>query len=369
MSDTEENSEQLDSVEDHNEDDHCEEQEKGGEQSEDIDGEEDLDIEKESDEKVELLEEGDDQDSKKRGHDDANKSEASDNKSRKILKTVKVIRVLCPNYAVGSILGKGGERLKQFKDSTGARITVSKQGSTFPVLNERYVSIMADLNTIQNVVKFVQLRIRDDEFKPKDDREKSRFEKRKKVCRLVVSDNVIGKIIGKGGDNINELKVRHSVMIKTTNKKELPHNLPERVITIEGDQDRVNQCIDEIIADIHEDPRSNLEFFVDYAKYLRHSSSTSSQQGHQSKHQGPPPPHYPPPHQYPGYYSGQYPNQYAPQYYPTDQYNPYNHYNQYSQGNPGYKNYPPYPPSSSYPPNYPKHDDRDRRSDSFRTGY
>ena len=285
-------------------------------------------------------------------------SAAPDN--RKILKTVKVIRVLCPNYAVGSILGKGGERLKEFKDSTGARITVSKQGCMFPVINERYVSIMADLGTIQSVVKFIQLRIREDEFQPKDERELARFEKRKRVCKVVVSDNVIGKIIGKGGDNINDLKTKHNVMIKTTNKKELPHELPERVITIEGDFDKVNACIDEIIADIHEDPRSNLDYFVDYEKYLRHTQSSSSSS---TSHRGSPMA-YNPSHpsgyngyNYPPYPYGSYPNQYPPYY---DQ---YSHY-QYSQYQSSYKQY-----NDQYNDQYRHDPSRSSKSDSFRTGY
>jgi len=288
-------------------------------------------------------------------NEEASESAAPDN--RKILKTVKVIRVLCPNYAVGSILGKGGERLKEFKDSTGARITVSKQGCMFPVINERHVSIMADLSTIQSVVKFIQLRIREDEFQPKDERELARFEKRKRVCKVVVSDNVIGKIIGKGGDNINELKTRHNVMIKTTNKKELPHELPERVITIEGDHEKVNACIDEIIADIHEDPRSNLDYFVDYEKYLRHTQSSSS-----TSHRGPPMGYNPTPpsgyngYNYPPYPYGSYPNQYPP--YSYDQYGQY----QYSQYQASYK---------QHSDQYRHHDDSrsSSKSDSFRTGY
>ena len=92
--------------------------------------------------------------SNKRSLDDTEADPSEERSSRKILKTVKVIRVLCPNYAVGSILGKGGERLKEFKDSTGAKITVSKQGQVFPMMGERYVSIMADLATLQKVVKF-----------------------------------------------------------------------------------------------------------------------------------------------------------------------------------------------------------------------
>ena len=190
-----------------------------------------------------------------------------DDKPRKILKTVKVVRVLCPNYSVGSILGKGGERIKQLKDSSGSKISISKQGCVFPVLNERYVSVMADCDTLKDVIEFIQARIREDSYQPKGTNETTRYERRKRVCKLVVSDKVIGKIIGKGGDNIKNLKNTHGVLVNTSNKKELPYDLPERVISIEGDPEKIKACVNEIISDIHDDERANLDFFVDYTKY------------------------------------------------------------------------------------------------------
>ena len=197
---------------------------------------------------------------RKRGpEEDVNSDE-----SRKIAKVVRTVRVLCPTYCVGSVLGKGGEKIKELKQNTGAKIQISKPNSFFPGTNERVISVLADCERLKEIIRYIQDKIRDDNSNKSND---SRAETRKKVCKLVVADGVLGKIIGKGGERINELKANHGVFIKTTNKKDVPQNLQERVVYVEGEQDNMEACVHEILEEIHEDRRSALDFHIEYEMY------------------------------------------------------------------------------------------------------
>lgn len=85
------------------------------------------------------------------------------------------------------------------------------------------------------------------------------------MCKLVVADGVLGKIIGKGGETIKELKDKHGVNIKTSNKADFPFEFGERLVSVEGEIENIEACCDEIIESVFEDSRSNLTYFTDYA--------------------------------------------------------------------------------------------------------
>ena len=181
----------------------------------------------------------------------------------------KVIKVLCPYYSAGAIIGKGGEAIKEIKNETGANIQVSKNDVRFPNTEERVISISGDLESMQKVVAFVQEKIRTDKVPPHvTNINTSQNDARKATCKLVVPNASVGKIIGKGGANINKLKEQFNVKIETMKKDEAIDGLHERVVSVESDNvDNVDACIAEMVKDVYEDERAQMDFNVDYQAF------------------------------------------------------------------------------------------------------
>ena len=181
----------------------------------------------------------------------------------------KVIKVLCPYYSAGAVIGKGGEAIKEIKNETGASIQVSKNDVRFPNTEERVISISGDLESMLKVVAFVQEKIRTDKVPPHvKNINTSQNDARKATCKLVVPDASVGKIIGKGGANIKKLKEQFNVKIETMKKEEAVEGLRERILSVESDdQSQVDACVAEMVKDVYEDERAQMDYNVDYQAF------------------------------------------------------------------------------------------------------
>jgi len=181
----------------------------------------------------------------------------------------KVIKVLCPYYSAGAVIGKGGEAIKEIKNETGANIQVSKNDVRFPNTDERVITISGQLEPMQKVVAFVQEKIRTDKIPPHvKNINTSENDARKATCKIVVPDTSVGKIIGKGGANIKRLQEEYNVKIGTMKKEDAIDGLRERVISVESDNvDNVDGCVSEMVKEVYEDDRAHMEYNVDYEAF------------------------------------------------------------------------------------------------------
>ena len=181
----------------------------------------------------------------------------------------KVIKVLCPYYSAGAVIGKGGEAIKEIKNETGANIQVSKNDVGFPNTDERVITISGELEPMQKVVAFVQEKIRTDKIPPHvKNINTSENDARKATCKIVVPDTSVGKIIGKGGANIKRLQEEYNVKIGTMKKEDAIEGLRERIVSVESDnQDNVDSCVSEMVKEVYEDERANMEYNVDYEAF------------------------------------------------------------------------------------------------------
>jgi RNA-binding protein Nova len=59
-----------------------------------------------------------------------------------------LIKILCPNTAIGSIIGRGGSVINQLNQSTGARIKLSQNQDFFPMTDDRVIGISGSLECI-----------------------------------------------------------------------------------------------------------------------------------------------------------------------------------------------------------------------------
>ena len=89
-----------------------------------------------------------------------------------------------------------GENIKEIKEKSEASVVVSQNNARFPGTNERVISVRGSHDSIKSCISLIQEKIRND--KPPENAKGSRTEneKRKQCCKLVVSDNTLGRIIG-----------------------------------------------------------------------------------------------------------------------------------------------------------------------------
>lgn len=202
---------------------------------------------------------------RKRAYDD----EGDQKFAKRDRRNEKVIKVLCPYYSAGAVIGKGGEAIKQIKEETGANIQVSKNNVRFPHTDERVISISGELEAMQKVIAFVQEKIRTDKVPPHvKNINTSQNDARKATCKIVVPDTSVGKIIGKAGANVNRLKDQFNVKIGTMKKEEAIDGLRERIVTVESENTQnVDDCIAEMVKDVYEDERGHMDYNVDYERF------------------------------------------------------------------------------------------------------
>ena len=89
---------------------------------------------------------------------------------------------MLPNFLQlpGSIIGKGGDQIKELKESTDALIKVSRLNEYFPGTEERIILVMGELESAMEavtfihkkwvVLQFILLRIHRVAFKTKESR-------------------------------------------------------------------------------------------------------------------------------------------------------------------------------------------------------
>ena len=202
-------------------------------------------------------------DDRKRSYDDGGQQFP-----RKERRTGKVIKILCPYYCTGAVIGTKGAAIDQIKQESGTNIQVSKGAARFPKTDERVIAISGELEGQMKVIQFVQDKIRTE--KPSPQAKGVRFDKvdaRKSICKIVVSDQSVGKLIGKGGANVNRLKDDHQVKITMTKPADAVPGLSERIVAVEGDDKGVDNCVADVIKEVYEDDRVNMDYNLDYNQF------------------------------------------------------------------------------------------------------
>jgi len=170
----------------------------------------------------------------------------------------QIVKILCPNFVTGSVIGKNGEEIKGLKARTYATINVAKAGQQFPGTDERPIAIKGDKSAMTEVISFVQEKIYVSD---------QADETRKGLVKLVIPDTSAGRIIGRGGETVKRLRSTWAVDVSPSAKGETPEDLDERIVNLSGEWDNVLGCVDEILDMIVDDPKSLMELDVDYSQW------------------------------------------------------------------------------------------------------
>lgn len=190
-----------------------------------------------------------------------------------------IIKLLCPYYVAGAVIGKGGERIREVKDRSGATIEISRHDARFPGTDDRVIALEGEKDELASAARYLNENMREgDQSLNRHDYES---ERRRKACKILVSDSAMAMIIGRGGDNIRDIKREFAVQINTSKRSETPRELDERIVTIEGEDRDIDRCMDELVNQICTDDRSKMRFYVDYSeiRFFRRKGNDRDERG------------------------------------------------------------------------------------------
>uniref|UniRef100_A0A0C9RV58 TSA: Wollemia nobilis Ref_Wollemi_Transcript_11433_2942 transcribed RNA sequence n=1 Tax=Wollemia nobilis TaxID=56998 RepID=A0A0C9RV58_9CONI len=185
-----------------------------------------------------------------------------------------VYRILCPGNKIGSVIGKGGSIIKQLRQDTHAKIKVA---DAIPGVDERVIIIfsppkdrrkdkgdddddylkenMKPLCPAQDALFRVHARIVEDDRGASDDEDEDGKGKQVTV-RLLVPNNQIGCLLGRGGKVIEKMRSDTGAQIKILPKEQLPAcAMPaDELVQIVGSPPVVKKALYEVSARLHENP-------------------------------------------------------------------------------------------------------------------
>ncbi|KAJ7323465.1 RNA-binding protein Nova-1 [Desmophyllum pertusum] len=203
-------------------------------------------------------------DSKKRPHDGAGEGRPSYKRSNLGAAKTPIVKILIPNHAAGSIIGKGGANIAEVQQTTGARIKLSPNNDYYPGTQERVGLIMGEVETINKMLNFVIEKIRQEPPAMRLNPAMTYDRERSKQMKIVVPNSTAGLIIGKSGVTIKYIGDQTGARIQVSQKN--AETVPgERVIGITGSLEQVQAACAVIAAKVQEDPEHALNNNISYS--------------------------------------------------------------------------------------------------------
>uniref|UniRef100_A0A7C9A573 K Homology domain-containing protein n=1 Tax=Opuntia streptacantha TaxID=393608 RepID=A0A7C9A573_OPUST len=173
-----------------------------------------------------------------------------------------VYRYLCPASKIGSIIGRGGEIVKQLRADTKSKIRI---GETVPGCDERVVTIYSsseETNAFdamdtqvcpaEDALFRVHDRIVADEPGADDEPEGNQHV----TARMLVPTDQIGCILGKGGQIVQSIRSETGAQIRILKDDHLPTCAlsTDELLQISGEPSVVRKALYEIANRLHDNP-------------------------------------------------------------------------------------------------------------------
>ncbi|XP_052198164.1 KH domain-containing protein At4g18375 [Diospyros lotus] len=173
-----------------------------------------------------------------------------------------VYRYLCPGKKIGSIIGRGGEIVKQLRVDTKSKIRI---GETVPGCDERVVTIYSSSEETndfddnddrvcpaQDALFRVHDRVVADDLAAGEDME----ETPQITARLLVPSDQIGCVIGKGGQIVQNIRTETGAQIRILKDNHLPSCAlsSDELVQISGEPQVVRKALYQLTSRLHDNP-------------------------------------------------------------------------------------------------------------------
>ncbi|XP_061987364.1 protein BTR1-like isoform X2 [Populus nigra] len=179
------------------------------------------------------------------------------------------VRLVVPNNACGSIIGKGGSIIKSFIEESHAGIKISPLDTDFLGLTDRLVTITGTLEEQMHAIDLILSKLTDDTHYLQNMHAPLSYaaaynstnhglngagvkfqhnkEDRTNSVTIGVADEHIGLVVGRGGRNIMEISQNSGARIKISDRGDFMSGTNDRKITITGSQRAIHAAEDMIM--------------------------------------------------------------------------------------------------------------------------
>ncbi|KAH8120337.1 hypothetical protein DFH11DRAFT_1685669 [Phellopilus nigrolimitatus] len=147
------------------------------------------------------------------------------------------LRALVSTKDAGVIIGKGGKNVADLRDETGVKAGVSK---VVPGVHERVLTVSGDVENVAKAYRLIVSQLIDaNPSSPTTPSPPSNTS-----LRLLISHNLMGTIIGRGGLKIKDIQ-NDSGARMVASKDMLPQST-ERIVEVQGSADSIGAAIEKI---------------------------------------------------------------------------------------------------------------------------
>ncbi|WKY09139.1 hypothetical protein Q1695_001920 [Nippostrongylus brasiliensis] len=169
------------------------------------------------------------------------------------------VKILIPSAAVGAIIGKGGEAMRNLKNDHQCRVQMSKSSETYPGTSERICLVKGRVQNVLGVIDVILQRIREKcEGSTSSDAFDHKGVSRGNEVKIVMPNTSAGMVIGKSGANIKDIRETYGCQIQVFPKAgsaEAQSSL-ERIVTLaHEDHSQLLQAtarvLEKVVADPH----------------------------------------------------------------------------------------------------------------------
>nr|XP_043623876.1 RNA-binding KH domain-containing protein RCF3-like [Erigeron canadensis] len=191
-----------------------------------------------------------------------------------------VYRYLCPGRKVGSIIGRGGEIVKQMRSETQAKIRIS---NSVPGCEERVVIIYSSSEESNNFADSDDLvspaldalfkvhdRVIAEEAPPVED---EYDEVQQVTVRMLVPSDQIGCVIGKGGQVVQNIRSETGAHIRILSGEHLPNCAlnSDELLQVSGDTIVVRNALYQLASCLHDNPSRSQHLLLSSSNLYRAS--------------------------------------------------------------------------------------------------
>lgn len=165
-------------------------------------------------------------------------NDGNDYQENKRTRTTKVqLRFLLASRDAGAIIGRQGKNIQMLRSKYKTIIQVPDQDGP-----ERILTIGGELESCLDCLKDALATMAENQKLRQDSSE----------LRALVHTSQAGAVIGKGGDRVKELRVRHGLEVKVFT--DTCPNSTDRVILCRGEQKAILDCLQDIFVQIEKYP-------------------------------------------------------------------------------------------------------------------
>ncbi|GMT11263.1 hypothetical protein PFISCL1PPCAC_2560, partial [Pristionchus fissidentatus] len=169
------------------------------------------------------------------------------------------VKVLIPTAAVGALIGKGGETMRNLKNESNCRVQMSKNQEVYHGTNERICMVKGKITSAMMVMEAIAEKIRDkvDPNAPGDSFDHKGVPRNKEM-KLLMPNTSAGMVIGKSGASIKEIREATNCQIQVFPKAGTPEAKTsiERVITVaHDDMPMLMKAVQKVLEKVAADPQ------------------------------------------------------------------------------------------------------------------